>query len=237
MVRLKLPKSDAKQLNEEKFILPFDQVGLDKQLDILKSYVTYFTQESKPTGYKEIAPLARISPPMVSGCLRFWVSTGLLQGTGGKYAPVKSLVDFCNKLSWGAEDEAWAILRSALSKTWFVRQTEMGFKVAPQMSEEELIKLLGTTVGKPRSNVILGSLKRIIELLEKTKIVTKADDKYSIDQKTVADQTSKSISVPDENNLITFVVDGEKYAVVSEELKTFIKEKGRSMVNDEYEIE
>jgi predicted transcriptional regulator len=232
-----LPKSDEKQLDEEKNqVLPFDQVGLDKQLDILKSCVAFYSKESKPAGYKEIAPLAKISPPMVSGCLRFWASIDLLQGSGGKYVPTESLIEFCNKLSWGAESEAWAILRNVLSKTWFVKHVEMGFSVAPSMSEEELLRLLGSTAGLPRDKVTLASLRRILELLERGQIIKKTDSGYSLDQKSTVIPKPSVIDVASEKNLITFVVGGETYAVESEELKSFIKAKGRPLAKAEHEI-
>lgn len=227
-------KAEKHETAPEQRTLPFDQVSMEKQLEILKAYAVYHAKEAKPAGYKEIAPLVKISPPMVSGCLKFWASTGLLVQSGRKYVPSQDLTEFCNNLTWGAEAEAWRRFRVALRDAWFVKHLEMRFSINPRATEEDILASVGSAVGVPRSPSTETSLRRMLELLEKAQFVKKENGQYSL--AVPVEAPKRTIEVTEDSDLVTFVIGLDKYAVPLEDLKTFVFEKGRKLPSEEHRL-
>lgn len=234
--RLSEPKSAQKQeeLSKSK-VMPFDQVSLEKQLDVLKGCVAFHSKEGKPAGYLDIAPLAGISGPMVSGCFKFWASIGVLVQSGRKYLPSDRLIDFCNKLSWGAPDDAWRVLGEAIVDSWFVRQTEMIFSVRQNASEEDLQRSLASAIGVQKTPATESSLKRLIELLEKCRFVARQEDgSFTWVSRAVP---NLSIELAEEKgDLVTFVIASDKFVVPRQTLKDFVVEKGKKLPPEEHDL-
>lgn len=214
--------------------LPYDQVSLERQFDILKAYVAYHQKEKKAAGYKEIAPLAKISATMVSGSLKFWASTGLLLQSDGKYSPSEKLIDLCNQLSWGTDEEALRVLREALADTWFVKHIEIAFSVHQSASYEEISNSIGAITGVPKTKLVEASLKRLIELLEKAEFIKKEDGLYSWIHP--VKPIRKTIEVDDKKDLLTFIIDGDKFVITIKELKQFILNKGQKIDSKEHDL-
>ncbi|MEM3447789.1 MAG: hypothetical protein QXL25_06955 [Candidatus Bathyarchaeia archaeon] len=224
-----------KNLPEQQF-LPFNQLSLEKQLNILKAYVTYYINERKSAGYKEIAPLVGVSPTMVSGSLKFWVSLGLLIRSDRKYIPSEKLIRFCNKLSWGTQDEAWAVLRDALRDAWFVKRAEMLFTIRSTSSEDELLNSLGSAASILKTPDMKPSLKYLLELLEKAQFIKREEDgaySWAIPRKPV----QEIVEVADDKfELVTFLVGTEKYVVPLQDVKKFVLQTGRKVAPKEHKL-
>ena len=70
-------KKEEKTLKEER-ILPFYNLSLDKQIDVVKAYAAYYDKNKKAAHYKDIASVAGIHHTQASGCRKFWRSIEIL---------------------------------------------------------------------------------------------------------------------------------------------------------------
>ena len=218
--------------------LPSSRMKMDKQIDVLKSFVVYFTKNNAPASYKEIAPLTNSTPTTVSGTLKFWKDSGMLQGDTGKYQPTPTLTEFARKYNWGDQEGAWELFRTALSGTWYVSNTIMLLSIKKQVSADEIINSLGSASGNAsREGEVGEALVTLFSLLEMAKIVIKGpDEMYTINpgfekkvgRKLVADETKSLTQVR---------INGELYAIETDQLKKFILENGRSLNATQQELQ
>ena len=139
-------KKDKKTVEEER-ILPFYNLSLEKQIDVVRAYVAFYDKNKKAAHYKDIASVAGVHSTQVSGCRKFWRSLGILEEKNGVDIPTKFALEFVRNLEWSKEDQAWKLFRNHIINIWFVNHVAMALRLQKTMSEDELMNSLGSAAG------------------------------------------------------------------------------------------
>ncbi|NIQ05721.1 MAG: hypothetical protein GWO20_08345 [Candidatus Korarchaeota archaeon] len=220
---------------EKKKVLPSYNLVLEKQIDVLKAYATYCEEYEKPVNYKKIANLTDIHHTQVSGCRKFWESIGFLKRKGrAKDIPTEKLEKFVSKLSWGEEQEAFEFLGRHLNDEWFVKHTFTQLKLGKK-DQEALINSLGKTIGlTSKKKKKVKSIRMLVDLMEKCNLIEKDEDGMFTISSGVRERTQ--FEVLPEEEMVIIVIEGEKYAIPSEDLKEFVKEEGSKLSKKEHHL-
>jgi len=212
---------------EEKPILPFHGISIDRQLDILKAFCVYYDKYGKPASYKDIAPLVGLHPTKVSACLKFWKSVGLLDKKGGDYAPTEKAVEFARRREWKDDAGAWAVFRSAVGHSWFMEHAATFFRMKENATEENLVVSLGSVSGIAQGDkATIGSLKSVVRLLELCGMITKSNENSYRANREAIEGLETKVEIPDDKHLVQVIIGEEMFAVDAKELQAFVKEKG-----------
>jgi len=227
-----------KEKAEEEKILPFYNLSLEKQINVMKAYVAFYDKNKKAAHYKDIASVAGVHHTQASGCRKFWRSLGILEEKDGVDIPTKVALEFVRKLEWDKEDEAWKLFRNHIMNTWFVTYVVMTMRLQKTMSEDELINSLGSAAGIHRKGPhIVESLHILLELLMQSRIINEDEETKKFMLNTELIEKAEPLELPEkEENLISIVIGDERYVVAPQELKDFVKEHGKKVSSKEYVI-
>ena len=210
-------------------ILPSLYLSLEKQVEILKAFATYYSKHGRGATYKEISGLVGFNATNVSGSLKFWKSVDILLQDGGTYEPTQALINFNNKIQWD-NDEAWKIFKSALADQWFVTQTELKFKLKSEINLDDLIKSLGEKANVPNNRNSNKSLKYIIDLFELCNTITKQEnEKYKLVD---SEDMSKKIIVDETKDMVQIKIGYKTFAVEINKIRDFVQSNGKQIGTD-----
>lgn len=221
---------------EEKAV-PFYNLSLEKQLNVVKAYVVFYEKNKKAAEYKEIAPIAGVHPTQVSGCRKFWRSVKMLEPKDKGDVPTNVAIEYAKKIEWGQKEEAWKSLAYHLRDVWFVKHIVMIYRLHELLTEEELINILGSGADIPQRDAkTLASLKILIALLEKSFILLKDEktEKFKLNPEFLK---REPIEIQEEKDMVSFVIGKDRFAVSIDEFKSFVKEHGKKLSTKEYRIE
>ncbi|MFW9803810.1 MAG: hypothetical protein ACFFFC_14205 [Candidatus Thorarchaeota archaeon] len=209
--------------------LPFDGVGFEKQIEILRAFATFYLENKKAAKYSDISPLVGISASNVSSCLKFWRSTNLLQGQR-RLSPSRGLLDFARTDS----ENEWRILGIAIMDTWFVSAVRMRFSLKDSLTEEEIAETLAKTYNPLKSSkASRKSIAILVSLLTITEIIVKQDHNYVlgriVDEDKSQEGGAKELAIQDDNNLIQIRIGDALYAIDRQILADFVKSHGTTL--------
>ena len=210
-------------------VLPSLRLSIEKQIEILKAFATYYSEYSKGATYSEISNLTGFYATNVSGSLKFWNSIGILRQNESTYEPTPALIDFNDKIQLD-NDEAWKVLKSALSDQWFVTQTKLKFRIKSEISLDDLIKLLGGIAKVPDNKNNTQSLKYIVDLLELCKIIAKQENKkYKLVN---SENKSKKIIVDETKDMVQIKIGYKTFAIDVDKIRDFVESNGKQIGTD-----
>lgn len=227
----------SKEISIKEKELPFYNISIEKQIDILKAFAVLREEGKVNVTYKEVAQLTGLHPNSVSGCIKFWKSIGLLDEDNGGHKASDITLTFSKKLDW-EEDEAWSIIRTHLAETWFGKLVTLAFKMNSSLSENELIKRIGSASDKmKKSKNVVRSIKLIMELLELSKtLIKKSDGNYVLNPEISGTSEKISIEIPENKDLQKVLIGKEAYVIDIRELVQFIKERGKKLAKKEIKL-
>jgi hypothetical protein len=210
--------------------LPFHEIGIEKQIEILKAFCAYYEKNKSAASYRDIAPLVGLHPTKVSGCMKFWGSLGVLKKEGNKYLPESKTVEFARKAEWGDETGAWEILLDLLSDSWFVKHAVMVCRLKGKINQEELINSLGSASGETKKDkATVTSLRMLVRLLELMGVIIKLNEGlYQLNPKLAISRVER-IEVPEGKDLIQILLGNELFAVDVNELREFVTKRGKHL--------
>lgn len=225
-----------KKIVKEERLLPFYNLTFDKQIDVVKAYVAFYDKNKKAAHYKDIASIAGAHHTQVSGCRKFWRSLDILEEKDGRDIPTNFSLEFVRKLEWGKEDQAWKLFRNHIINTWFVNHVVMALRLQKTMAKDELINSLGSAAGVHRKGPhIVASLRILLELLVRSKVIKENEKtkKFMLYPKLTKEVEPLEL-LEEEENLIPITIGDEHYVVSPQELKEFVKKRGKKVASKEY---
>jgi len=229
--------SDKKKETQAAKELPFEKVGIEKQIEMLKAFAALREKKERST-YKDVGPTIDLHPTLVSSCIRFWKSIGLLEVQDGGYRASNALLEFAKKSEWGAEDEAWSIMRGHLKESWFVEHLAVAFRIKKSLTEDELVNSLGSASGVTKRDAkIMKSLRILVELLVLSRIVMKDQTGSYTFNPELSGEKAKSIEVPENGDSVKVRIGSEVYVVSREQLKEFVRTHGRKLAAKDIRLE
>jgi hypothetical protein len=229
--------SDKKKETQPARELPFGDVGMEKQIQMLTTFAALREKNEKST-YKDVAPIVDLHPTKVSSCIQFWKSISLLEVQGRGYRASDALLQFAKKKEWGAEDEAWSIIRSHLKESWFVEHLALALRIKKSLTEDELVNSLGSASGVTgRDAKVIKSLRILVDLLVLSKIVIKNQDGSYAFSPELTGEKAESIEVPQDGDSVKVSIGSEVYVVGREELKEFVRTHGRKLAAKDIRLE
>ncbi len=164
-----MKKSDKK---EEKEFLPFAELQMSKQLDLLKVVVKKYTKENAPISYRDVSDI-HATKPRVSGSLSFFAKIGWLeQHSKGKYIPSSSLIHYFEGLD--KEKARQELAQILITKSKVAEKIKFFVEQKDNVKKEEIIKYLASQFRFLEKHK--KSIERMIELLLMLKIL-KTDGK------------------------------------------------------------
>ena len=177
--QLKVEKKKRRKL-QTKHPLPNKELSIDRQIEVLKAYVSVSNAGKTPVGYKDIAKLG-YNAKRVSSCNSFFVDVGFIKKVEkerGKFLPSNELIEFKNKSTWNL-DEAKEYLKPLVESSWFGELAKKILDIKGSVSQVDLIKSFGSESGAEKDQEL--NLKRLIEYLEYFNVIKKDDSgNYSI---------------------------------------------------------
>lgn len=224
--------------SEEERVLPFYNVKVEKQLDILEAFAILRKDGKICASYKDVASSTGVSETNVSACLKFWCSIGLLEKENKGYKASDITMEFFRRREWGDEDGGWSLMCDYLARTWFGESVISAFRDRPSLSENDLVNILGLASGAvKRDNMTARSLKAIVQLLELSKLIIKDEEgNFRINQELAKDIRSKEVKLPEDKDVIKVIVDEEIFIVEIEALKEFVKRHGKRLAKEEINL-
>lgn len=126
--------------------LPSDQIGFEGQLKILRAYSNASNGGTKPVSLERIASVAQVSRPTASSCNAFFAASNFIVKVKEGYKPTEGLLSFAKQIPWN-EEKAKGFLREMMKEAWYKKELHVLFGVTPVMTEDELIKALGSSIG------------------------------------------------------------------------------------------
>ena len=155
--------------------LPSGRLKVDKELGMLKAYVSQSKSGEKAVHFNDIAGLIQAHETSVSASKEFWEEIGLLQRESrGVHKPSRDLVAWASKVEFNPA-EANGNLHAAYEHAWFGDTIRSAFQVHGVLKKEKLAHILASTAGGekdetgPRSRVL-------VELLIETGYLTEAEN-------------------------------------------------------------
>jgi len=164
-----MKKSDKK---EEKEFLPFAELQMSKQLDLLKVVVKKYTKENAPVYYRDVSDI-HATKPRVSGSLSFFAKIGWLeQHSKGKYIPSSSLIQYFEGLD--KEKARQELAQILITQSKVAEKIKFFVEQKGNVKKEEIIKYLASQFRFLERHK--KSIERMIDLLLMLKIL-KTDEK------------------------------------------------------------
>jgi len=164
-----MKKSDKK---EEKEFLPFAELQMSKQLDLLKVVVKKYTKENAPIYYRDVSDI-HATKPRVSGSLSFFAKIGWLeQHSKGKYIPSSSLIQYFEGLD--KEKARQELAQILITQSKVAEKIKFFVEQKGNVKKEEIIKYLVSQFRFLERHK--KSIERMIDLLLMLKIL-KTDEK------------------------------------------------------------
>ncbi|HYT17432.1 MAG TPA: hypothetical protein VEO18_04185 [Thermoplasmata archaeon] len=155
--------------------LPSGRLNVDKELAMLKAYVSQSKSGEKAVHFNDIASLIQTHETSVSASKEFWQEIGLLQRESrGVHKPSSGLVAWASKIDFDTT-EANESLHAAYDRAWFGDRVRSAFQVHGSIKKGQLENILASTAGGekdetgPRSRVL-------VELLVETGYLREADN-------------------------------------------------------------
>jgi hypothetical protein len=216
--------------------LPIGKLSVETQILVLRSYVAFYEQEKRAASYKDIAAVSAINETNVSSCKGFWESIGLLIQEDGKSRPSIAAIEFSKRYSSNT-DEAWAVFRSAIKDSWFIRQLAMSMQLKPVQTEDEIVDQLAQATGVAKSDKKAeDSLKKLVELMKTCGSLQKKEGQnaltFSSDSPAIP-----PLRVSDADETITVILANERYSIDSSLMKAFVKEHGKRTSDTDYKLD
>lgn len=121
--------------------LPTSRVGPQKQLDLLRAYVSQYLATGKPVRVEDAASIIQLHPDTARTANPFFVESGLLTKSGaGAYIPTGDVISYYRATEWQAADPAHK-LQPTLKETWFSKAilVRLSFRA---VDEQEAIAML-----------------------------------------------------------------------------------------------
>jgi hypothetical protein len=225
------------EVPKEEKVLPFYNLNLDKQIDLVKAYVAFFDKNKKAAHYKDVASIAGVHPTQVSGCRRFWRYLGLLEEKDGIDIPSKAASEFVRKLEWDKEDDAWTLFRNQIENKWFVSHIGMVLRLQKKMTRDDLVNSLGSAASINRKDPhVVESLHILLELLTRSKIIKEDKETNSFIWTGDFDK-SIQIDIPQDKDMIQIIIGQERYAVDKKKLEEFVEKEGRKLNDKQHRLE
>ena len=194
---------------KEGIYLPFNKLGISKQIDILGSLVDKHHKEDRAVSYKDIGGI-HASITNVSSSLSFYANIGWLTKSENEYIPSENLIRYFKGLD--KEKSRNELSQLLLQNCSAAKEIIFFIKQKSKMDRESIIKYLGTKFEffeKDRK-----SLNKLLDLLTSFDIL-KADDDGNLFQEEVEKDTTL-ISTPQE---------GQKEKVESTVLPTLVTQE------------
>ena len=200
-----------------RYPVPDVRSSLDRDIKILKAFVTASDQGQKLIGSKDVAPFVGCNPQIVGGVLAFFSKIGLASKEGVEYKPMQETVDVVKEMKFETDEKAAGkFLIPMIIKTWFGDMTIKIFNADREpLSKEELFKRLGKMSGAD-PEYHKSAINRIIEYLEYSHLIEYNEDKkaYSlkegVNQIPIEEKVTKppiateSITTESKPNTVTF---------------------------------
>jgi len=233
-------KKQEREASGEEKILPFYNLSLDKQINLLKAYVAFHDKNNRGAHYKEVASIAGVHQTQASGCRKFWRYLRYLAERNGTDVPTQLAMNFVRKLEWASKEEAWKFLRGTILETWFVSHVTMTLKLQKTLSYDELTNSLGSAAELPgKQPHAISSLRILMELLVQSRVIEedKETRKFMLHPELVKGTEVEPLELSrEEQNLILVTIDNERYVVSPKELMGFIRTHGKKVTSREYTI-
>ena len=227
-----------KTVTKLKHPLPSYRLSFEKHFEIIKAYVTASKEGNEPVSWTCFEGLVSFSPTYVSANNKFLEDLGLIkeaENQPGKYIPTEPAINFSKTIEWD-EEQAKNILRGLILKSWFWEATDQLLKVRNKVSKDDLIKKLGVDAGADRERHY-PSLNVIVEYLKYVGLVEEQNGTITYGKFRPSKAPTLKIVAPEKKDMIQIALGDELYAVNIEELKSFLREKGKKLDKDIYRIE
>jgi len=144
--------------------LPSGRLNVDKELAMLKAYVSQSKAGEKAVHFNEIAGLVQTHETSVSASKEFWEEIGLLvRESRGIHKPSRDLVAWAQKVDFNPQ-AANERLHQTYDKAWFGETIRSAFQVHRALKKEALTNILANTAGGeqdetgPRTKLLLDLL-------------------------------------------------------------------------------
>jgi hypothetical protein len=194
---------------KEVVYLPYNVLGINKQIDILRSLVDKYYKEHKAISYKDIGGI-HASKTNVSGSLSFYANIGWLIKSENEYTPSENLIHYFKGLD--KEKSRNELSQSLLQNYSIAKEIIFFIKEKSKSDRESIIKYLGTKFEffeKDRK-----SINKLLDLLTAFDIL-KADDDGNLFQEEVEKDTT----------LISTLQEGQKEKVEFTILPTLVTQE------------
>ena len=122
--------------------LPSGRLNVDKELAMLKAYVSQSKAGEKAVHFNEIAGLVQTHETSVSASKEFWEEIGLLvRESRGIHKPSRDLVAWAQKVDFNPQ-AANERLHQTYDKAWFGETIRSAFQVHRALKKEALTNIL-----------------------------------------------------------------------------------------------
>lgn len=142
--------------------LPSERAKFEVQLKVLRAYSNASAGGTKAVNLERLASVSQLSSSTVSSCNPFFVASNFIVKGDGGYSPTNGLLEYAKQVPWD-EEKAKGFLREMMKEAWYTKELNVVFGVNPEMSEDEIIKALGSIVGaRPDQRASLETLVKFI---------------------------------------------------------------------------
>lgn len=147
--------------------LPSARMKFEKELEMLRAYVSQSKSGTNPVDFKEVAKLIDIDDTAISSSKKFWEEIGaLIRVSQGKHKPSTSIIRWANKVDFDP-NEANAILHTVFDGAWFGAKIREALEVNRQLDKERLTVVVANIAGGEK-NATGPRVRLLMEMLLKT---------------------------------------------------------------------
>ena len=154
--------------------LPSGRLNVDKEVLMLRGYVSQSKSGQKAVHFKEVAQLIEAHETSVSSSKQFWEEIGALQETvRGEHKPTSELVGWAMKVDFEA-GEANQQLHLLYDRAWFGEIVRQAVNVHKPLKKETLVNILANAAGGERGETEPRA-RLLVDLLLRTGYITESE--------------------------------------------------------------
>jgi hypothetical protein len=157
-----------------RYALPTDRLTAEKQVRVLKAYVSASDMGAQGVSSQDVAPSAIVHADNVRKCLPFFSATGLIVADGRKARPAAELVEYFRQAEWAKPEEASAGLRLLLDDKWFLSAIKDALHVHGKLSRDAAVSVLCRAASCDRSDRV--KIQTLLDMLKELGLTQASED-------------------------------------------------------------
>lgn len=147
-----------------KYTLPTERIAFDRQLEILRAYVSASGQQYKtPVSNSDLGQIVKLNTSTVSLANPFLREAGLIEPADGGHLPAAYTIDYARAFQWD-KDTAGEKLAPAFRDSWFDQAIRPTLYIRPMTEDEALKRLADAASVGPRHRPQLRILMEYLQV-------------------------------------------------------------------------